>query len=52
MTKALDLADVGSAYTKDTAGFGFRNKIINGDCRVAQRASSVLSAAPGPIASQ
>ena len=50
MTRAADLADLGSAYGGYN-GFGFRNALINGDMQVAQRGSSfsIAPTATAPI---
>ena len=46
MTRAADLADLGSAYGGYN-GFGFRNALINGGMQVAQRGSSFNSIITG-----
>ena len=50
MTRAADLADLGSAYGGYN-GFGFRNALINGGMQVSQRGSSfsIAPTATAPI---
>ena len=42
MTRAADLAELGSAYA-GVNPLAFRNKLVNGDMRISQRAAAQMA---------